>query len=81
MKSNLIDPKFDQIPADEVQLTEEERAAQLLQKPIPGLSIDQTIARSANLSIGSHGINTSTVPSGAGSEEPESDTPSVDPEA
>jgi hypothetical protein len=64
MNSKLIDPKFDAIPADPVELTEAERAQQLQQKPIRGLSINDTIARNANQSVGSRGVDTSAVETG-----------------
>ncbi len=64
MKSKLIDPKFDEIPADTVELTAAEREALLSQKPIRGLSINDTIAYGANHSVGARGVNTSEVESG-----------------
>ena len=64
MKSKLIDPKLDEIPADEVDLTAVEREKLLHQKPIRGLSIKDTIANSANHSVGARGVNTSQVESG-----------------
>jgi hypothetical protein len=76
--AELIDPHFDKIPADEVSLTETERAALLHGQPSRGLSINDTIARDANLSIGSTGVSTSGIPSGVSPEEQISDTPTVD---
>jgi len=64
MKSELIDPKFDKIPADKVELTDAEREKLLHQKPILGLSINDTIANSANHSVGARGVDTSQVESG-----------------
>ena len=64
MKSKLIDPKLDEIPADEVELTAAEREALLHQKPIRGLSINDTIARNANHSVGARGVDTSQVETG-----------------
>lgn len=64
MKSKLIDPKLDEIPADNVQLTEAEKEALRHQKPIRGLSINDTIAREANQSVGARGVDTSDVESG-----------------
>jgi hypothetical protein len=64
MKSKLIDPKLDEIPADKVELTEAEREAQLHEKPIRGLSINDTIARKANLSVGARGVSTSDIEAG-----------------
>jgi hypothetical protein len=64
MKSKLIDPKLDEIPADKSELTADEREKLLHQKPIRGLSINDTIANRANHSIGSRGVETSHVESG-----------------
>jgi hypothetical protein len=62
MDSHLIDPKLDQIPADE--LTEEERQARLHSAPRHGLSINDTVAYDANHSVGSRGVLTSDVKRG-----------------
>ncbi len=66
----MIDPKFNEIPADaeliDEDLTEEEREARLRATPVRGLSINDTIARNANLSVGSQGVDTSGVAAGAG---------------
>jgi hypothetical protein len=64
MKSKLIDPKLDEIPADKVELTATEREKLLHQRPIRGLSIKDTIANSANHSVGARGVDTSHVESG-----------------
>ena len=64
MKSKLIDPKLDAIPADDVQFTEAEREALRHQKPIRGLSINDTIAHNANHSVGARGVDTSGVETG-----------------
>ncbi len=64
MKSKLIDPKLDEIPADKVELTADEREKLLHQKPIRGLSINDTIARNADHSVGARGVETSQVESG-----------------
>lgn len=70
----MIDPKFNKLPADqagdfenipESELSPEQRAARL-QKPRAGLSINDTIAREANLSVGSRGADTSGVTAGSG---------------
>jgi hypothetical protein len=79
MKSKLIDPKLDEIPADEVELTDAERAKQLHQKPIRGLSINDTIAHDPNQSIGARGVDTSAVETGEPERpDPTSGTPSED---
>jgi hypothetical protein len=44
----------------------EERADERLKKPRTGLSINDTIAGNANLSVGSRGVDTSGVEAGAG---------------
>jgi hypothetical protein len=64
MKSKLIDPKLDEIPADNVELTADQKEALRHQKPIRGLSINDTIAREANKSVGARGVVTSDVESG-----------------
>ncbi len=64
MTSKLIDPKLDQIPAEKVELTAAEREKQLHQKPIRGLSINDTIAHNADHSVGARGVSTSQVESG-----------------
>ncbi len=65
----MIDPKFNEIPVDDVLLTEEERLSRTAQKsavPARGLSVNDTIARDANLSVGGRGVNVSGVSAGAG---------------
>lgn len=64
MKSELIDPKLDEIPADKLELNASEREKLLHQKPIRGLSINDTIARRADHSVGARGVETSQVESG-----------------
>jgi hypothetical protein len=64
MDSKLIDPHLDKIPADAVELTPAEREKQLKENPIRGLSINDTIARQANLSVGARGVDTSGVEAG-----------------
>jgi len=70
----MIDPKLNELPAnagadlddvDETTLTEEQRAERRRRKSL-GLSIDDTIARDANLSVGARGVDSSGVTSGAG---------------
>jgi hypothetical protein len=81
MKSKLIDPKLDEIPVDDVELTDEEREKQLHQKPIRGLSINDTIAHNANQSIGARGVDTSGVETGEPARPDTTDgTPSADEE-
>lgn len=70
----MIDPKSNKIPAEHVddlenipesELSAEQRAARL-RKPRPGMSINDTIARDANLSVGSRGVDTTGMISGSG---------------
>ena len=63
----MIDPKLNEIPVDTEPLTEEERQARIRATPARGLSINDTIAHDANLSIGGRGVDTSGVSAGAGS--------------
>jgi Protein of unknown function (DUF2934) len=61
----MIDPKLNEIPADPKKVTgqhgsERDRGSRA------GLSINDTIAGDANLSVGGHGVDTSGVASGAG---------------
>jgi len=64
----MIDPKLNQIPVDpagdlgDAELSEQQRA----RGPRRGLSINDTIAGDANLSVGSRGVDTSGVVSGSG---------------
>ena len=69
----IIDPKFDQLPEDAAgdfenvpwdQLTDEQRAQ--VQARRRGLSINDTIAASANTSVGARGMDFSGVEGGAG---------------
>ena len=62
----MIDPKFNDIAVEEDLLTDEQREAHLKATPIRGLSINDTIAHDANLSVGARGVDTSGVRSGAG---------------
>jgi len=70
----MIDPKLNDLPvyapgdfADvpEDELTEEQKAERR-RRAKAGLSINETVARDANLSVGSRGADTSGVESGAG---------------
>lgn len=70
----MIDPKFNKLPADqtgdfedipESELSPEQRTARL-QRSRAGLSINDTIARDANMSVGSRGTDTSGVRTGSG---------------
>ncbi|MBV9155812.1 MAG: hypothetical protein JO097_06100 [Acidobacteriaceae bacterium] len=70
----MTDPKFNELPVDaqgdfddvpESSLTEEQKAERLRRRRA-GLSINDTIARDANMSVGSRGVDTSGVGSGAG---------------
>jgi hypothetical protein len=62
----MIDPKLNEIPVDAAPLTEEERRARAKAKPARGLSINDTVARDANMSVGARGVETSGVSAGAG---------------
>jgi len=62
----MIDPKFNEIPEETEGLPEPERKARTELKPRQGLSINDTIAREANLSVGGRGVDTSGVEAGAG---------------
>jgi hypothetical protein len=57
----MIDPKLNEIPAEE-----EEKLNRREGKSRPGLGINDTTARDANLSVGSRGVNVSGVSAGAG---------------
>ena len=70
----MIDPKFNDLPVDaegdftdvpEGSLTEEQKAARLKLSKL-GLSINDTIARDANMSVGARGVDSSGVETGAG---------------
>jgi hypothetical protein len=70
----MIDPKLNDLPVDapgdfaevpEDELTEEQKAERR-RRAKAGLSIDETVARDANMSVGSRGTDTSGVESGAG---------------
>ena len=63
----MIDPKLNDLPAKNTAgsssaTTERTSAA----KPRAGLSVNDTVAADANLSVGGHGADTSGVRSGAG---------------
>ena len=70
----MIDPKLNELPANaegdfadvpETPLTEEQKAERL-KRARAGLSINDTVARNANLSVGARGVDSSGVESGAG---------------
>jgi hypothetical protein len=61
----MTDPKLNEIPVDKRTLTEKPGAEQA-QRPRQGLSVNDTIAADANLSVGGRGVDTSGVISGAG---------------
>jgi hypothetical protein len=70
----MIDPKLNELPVDaegdfadvpESSLTEEQKAERR-KRAKAGLSINETVARDANLSVGARGVDTSGVQSGAG---------------
>lgn len=70
----MIDPKFDDLPDKTKTGTgnlpqtglEEEETHTRTRAPHPGLSVNDTVAADANLSVGGRGVNTSGVRSGAG---------------
>ncbi len=63
----MIDPKLNEIPVEDSgePLTEEQKRA-LAARPIRGLSINDTIAGNASLSVGARGVDTSGTSAGAG---------------
>ncbi len=70
----MIDPKLNELPADaegdfadttDTTLTEEQKAERV-RRARAGLSINDTVARDANLSVGSRGVDVSGVKTGAG---------------
>lgn len=70
----MTDPKFDKLPVDakgdfadipESSLTEEQKA-EFLRTKKAGLSINDTIAANANMSVGGRGVDTSGVAAGSG---------------
>lgn len=68
----MIDPKFNTLPKEaEGDLAEEapvssSEGAERLKRPRPGLSINDTVAANANLSVGSRGVDTSGTKAGSG---------------
>ncbi len=69
----MIQPKFHEAPADSVDELEtapdgesEEQRTERQRKPRAGLSINDTIAGGAGMSVGSRGVDTSGVSTGAG---------------
>jgi hypothetical protein len=61
----MTDPKLDEIPAGAEGASGQKRG-QAATRPRQGLSINDTIAADANLSVGGRGVDTSGVISGAG---------------
>lgn len=61
----MTDPKLNEIPVDTQNLTDEQRRERA-GRPRSGLSINDTVASGANLSVGGRGVDTSGVISGAG---------------
>lgn len=61
----MTDPKLNEIPADARDLTDEQRNERA-RRPRSGLSIKDTVAGDANLSVGGQGVDTSGVKAGAG---------------
>lgn len=67
----MIDPKLNEIPVNRTSILEEDEndsslTAERRRQPRQGLSINDTIARDANLSVGSRGTDTSGVEAGTG---------------
>ena len=64
----MIDPKLNEIPVEDSEnaLTDEQKRKSTAAGPRTGLSINDTIAGTANLSVGSRGVDTSGVSAGAG---------------
>lgn len=61
----MTDPKLNEIPADTQNLSDEQRGERA-RRPRSGLSINDTIAGDANLSVGGRGVDVSGVKAGAG---------------
>jgi hypothetical protein len=61
----MTDPKLDEIPAGDESASGQKRG-QAATRPRQGLSINDTIAADANLSVGGRGVDTSGVVAGAG---------------
>ena len=64
----MIDPKLNEIPVEDSEgtLTEGQKGKPVAARPRTGLSINDTIAGNASLSVGSRGVDTSGVSAGAG---------------
>jgi hypothetical protein len=72
--ADMIDPKFNKLPADAqgdveqgsaVAVSDEEQQERL-RRARSGLSINDTVAAGANMSVGSRGVDTSGTKAGAG---------------
>jgi hypothetical protein len=61
----MTDPKLNEIPTDPHSVSKRQQASEA-QRPRPGLSINDTVAADANLSVGGRGVDTSGVRAGAG---------------
>lgn len=61
----MTDPKFNEIPPDKRNVSGAQPTGQA-QRPRQGLSVNDTIAADANLSVGGRGVDTSGVIAGAG---------------
>ena len=61
----MTDPKFNEIPPDKRNAGTGQKTEQA-QRPRQGLSVNDTIAADANLSVGGRGVDTSGVVAGAG---------------
>lgn len=71
----MIDPKLNELPVDaegdfadvpESSLTEEQKAERARRRAKSGLSINETVARGPNQSVGARGVDSSGVESGSG---------------
>jgi hypothetical protein len=61
----MTDPKLNEIPPDPHRVSHRQQASEA-QRPRQGLSINDTVAADANLSVGGRGVDTSGVRAGAG---------------
>lgn len=62
----MIDLKLNELPVDAAGDFDDVPEESLTERANAGLSINETVARDANLSVGSRGTDTSGVESGAG---------------